>query len=119
MGNSRMRTLALALLLLLALATLDADGAVGDIAWLSILTDTDYGNLRHAVYPKGAGKEELKLLPELPNKTRLRAMFQAIEDNSQASRAAIKAALDVAAGFVNSVALAKKLYSAYVAVKGA
>ena len=85
---------------------------------MAILTDADYGAIRQALYRKGAGKEELKALPALPNKATLRAMFQAIEDNNQASRAAVKAAVDAAAGFVTSAALARKLYAAYVAVKG-
>lgn len=86
---------------------------------MAILTDTDYGNIRRTLYRKGAGKEELKALPALPNKATLRAMFQAVEDNSLASRAAIKAAIDTAAGFITSPAIARKLYLAYVAVKGA
>ena len=86
---------------------------------MAILTDADYGALRDALYRKGAGKEELKALPVLPNKATLRAMFQAIEDNSQASRVSIKSALDTAAGFVTSLALARKVYLAYIAVKGA
>ena len=86
---------------------------------MAILADADYGALRDAIYRKGAGKEELKALPTLPNKVILRAIFQAIEDNVQASRAPIKAAMDAAAGFALSPMLARKFYAAYVTVKGA
>jgi len=85
---------------------------------MAILTDADYGAIRRALYRWGAGKDELKARPALPNKTQLRAAFQAIEDNSQASRATIKAAVDAALGFTTTVPLAKKLYAAYVAVRG-
>ena len=86
---------------------------------MAILTNAEYGQLRAAIYRRGSGKEELKALAALPSKAKLLAGFQAIEDNSQASRAAIKAAMDTALGFVASAALARKLYAAYVAVKGA
>ena len=86
---------------------------------MAILTNAEYGQLRAAIYRRGAGKEELKALAALPSKAKLLAVFQAIEDNSQASRAAIKSAIDAALGFATSAALARKLYAAYVAVKGA
>ena len=48
---------------------------------MAILTDANYGSLRDATYQRGRGKEELKALVTLPNKPKLRAAFQAIEDN--------------------------------------
>ena len=86
---------------------------------MAILTNAEYGQIRGNVWRFGSGKEELKALAALPTKAQLLAAFQAIENNSQASRATIKAAVDAALGITTSVALARKLYAAYLAVKGA
>jgi len=47
---------------------------------VATLTWANYKELRAKAYRKGYGKEELKALSRLPNKTELMAMFQACED---------------------------------------
>lgn len=81
------------------------------------LTAADYRVLRKAVYQKGAGKEELKSLPSLPNESTLLAIFQAAEDRTVAAFTAFKADLDGLLGVTTTVAAAKKVYAAYLSWK--
>lgn len=85
---------------------------------MAVLSTSDYQQMRQYLYRKGFGKEDLHLLPGLPAKSALLGAFQAIEDNNQASRTVIKNAIDAAIGFATTNSLAKKLYQAYVNVKG-
>lgn len=85
---------------------------------MAVLTAAEYKAIRVTLYRTGQGKEQLKALPNLPNKAMLLAIFQAIEDNSQASRVEMKAAMDAAAGFTLVSALAIRLYRAYTALRG-
>ena len=85
---------------------------------MAVLSTNDYQQMRQYLYRKGFGKEDLHLLAGLPTKAQLLGAFQAVEDNNQASRTVIKNAIDAAIGFATSVSLAKKIYQAYVNVKG-
>lgn len=74
-----------------------------------------YRELRKAVYQLGAGKEELKALPALPNKDELLAAFQAMEDYMVGTAvAAIKTDVDAALGLTTSQALFRKMFAAYL-----
>lgn len=52
---------------------------------MAILTSEDYREIRKFLYQKGLGKELLKLLPNIPNKTQQLAIFQAVEDRMVAA----------------------------------
>jgi hypothetical protein len=62
------------------------------------LTDAQYSALRAGLYQKGNGKEELKSLPNLPDKAQLRAAFQVLDDFWDASRVQLRNDIVVALG---------------------
>jgi hypothetical protein len=79
------------------------------------LTTSDYRELRDSVYRLGAGKEELKALANLPNKTQILAAFQGLEDATVAHfTSTVKPAIDAALGVTTSTALARKIYAGYL-----
>jgi len=78
---------------------------------------SDYSDMRNALYHKGAGKEEMKAMTDLPSKSQLKAVFQAIEDWWESEQATLKAAIDNAYGQTTTVALARKIMKAWVAWK--
>ena len=74
---------------------------------MGVITDTDLREMHLLLYRKGQGKEEIKA-DGLLSPTRLKAVFQAIEDWHEGQRPVIKAAIVVAAGRSVSNAAAKK-----------
>jgi hypothetical protein len=81
---------------------------------MAVLTDTDYGAIRHSVYTAGQGKEELKALGNLPTKAQLKAAFQVLEDFWSDNAAQVKTDLETALGFSITGALAKKIGLAWL-----
>jgi hypothetical protein len=81
---------------------------------MAVLDNSDYNTLRDRLYSAGQGKTELKALVSLPNETKLRAGFQAIEDFWTDNQLTLKAALDTALGFTTTNALAKKFLLAWL-----
>lgn len=75
---------------------------------MAVLTNSDYTELRKAVYRLGFGKEELKALPYLPNKSQLKAVFQEIEDYWENNQVTLKSDMDAAMGQTMTNPLAKK-----------
>ena len=76
-----------------------------------------YSELRDSVYLAGAGKEELKALPSLPDKPHLLAAFQSIEDFLVGNSPVIKSSMDVALGITTSQALFRKIFAGYLSWK--
>lgn len=81
---------------------------------MATLTPQDYGEIRLAVYRLGAGKEELKALPALPNKAQLMAAFQSFETDMTNAFPGLKANMDAALGVVTTQTLARKMFAAYL-----
>lgn len=84
------------------------------------LTASDYNQIRDWCYKKGTGKEELKALATLPPESVLMAIFQAAEDRTIAAFALFRADMEAALGIPSnaaSLALARKVYAAYVSWK--
>lgn len=87
---------------------------------MATLVAADYREIRKAAYQAGAGKEELKALASLPNEPTLLTIFQAAEDRTVAAFALFRADMEAALGIPQnaaSLALARKLYAAYVSWK--
>lgn len=84
---------------------------------MAVLTGADYGELRNSVYQLGKGKEELKALAFLPNKSQVLAAFQAIEDFWEANKATLKADVDTALGVTTTAAFAEKILAAWLSWK--
>jgi hypothetical protein len=82
---------------------------------MTVLTNQDYGKIRDIIYRLGWGKEELKALSRLPNKSELKAAFQAIEDSWVANEAGMKSDLDTALSQTTTNAFAKKFAKAWAA----
>ena len=81
------------------------------------LTADDYKVIRKSVYRNGAGKEELKTLANLPSESLLLAIFQSAEDRTIAAFGQFRADMELALGIPSnafSLALAKKIYIAYI-----
>ena len=81
---------------------------------MAILTKEDYIALRNTIYRQGFGKEELKALPTVPNKTDLMNMFQACEDwftngFNNVPTTSLKSALETGLGQSITLDLAKKV----------
>lgn len=84
------------------------------------LQPDDYKQIRKACYRKGAGKEELRALPSLPSESVLLSIFQAAEDRTIAAFALFRSDMETALGIPTnaaSLALARKLYTGYIAWK--
>lgn len=84
---------------------------------MATLTAADYKDIRKSCYVKGGGKEELKTLASLPNEPTLLSIFQAAEDRTIAAFVLFRADMESALGIPSnpaSLALAKKLYVAYL-----
>jgi len=81
------------------------------------LTNAEYGVLRDRLYRLGRGKEELKALPNLPNKTQLIAVFQVLEDFWENNKATVKGDMETALGFSITGTLAKKIGRAWLESK--
>jgi hypothetical protein len=89
---------------------------------MAALTDQEYRSLRSDLYRKGEGKEELKALPFLPNKSQLRAAFQVLEDFWEANRVQLRDDIVAALGNPSApnpalTALAKKIGLAWLRSK--
>ena len=81
---------------------------------MAVLTGADYGELRNSLYQLGKGKEELKALDFLPNKSQFTAAFQTIEDFWEANEATLKASVDTAIGVTTTAPLAKEILAAWL-----
>lgn len=84
---------------------------------MATLTAADYRDIRKSCYAKGAGKEELKALSSLPNEATLLSVFQAAEGRTVAAFLLFRADMESLLGIPQnaaSLALAKKLYVAYL-----
>ena len=84
---------------------------------MATLTAADYSVIRKSAYAKGTGKEELKALTTLPSESVLLSIFQAAEDRTVAGFLLFRADMEAALGIAQnaaSLALAKKLYVAYM-----
>lgn len=79
---------------------------------MATLTPADYGALREAIYRPGAGKEELKSLPALPNKDALLAAFQSMEDRFEKAFGDLQAGLG--GEFKGAEGLAAKMLAAFL-----
>lgn len=84
---------------------------------MAVLNTDDYQKLREHLYQWGTGKEELKALSNLPNKSQMLAAFQAIEDFWTTNAATLKTNMEVALGRPISVALARKIGLAWLTWK--
>ena len=80
---------------------------------MAVITDADLREMYLSLYRKGEGKEEIKA-DGLLSPTKLKAVFQAIEDWYEGERPAVKAAIDAAAGRTVSNAAAKKYGRAWM-----
>jgi hypothetical protein len=82
---------------------------------MATITSADLDTLySQTLYRPGQGKEELKALAALPNKTQLVAAFQVIETFWETNKAAVKADIDTALGVTTSAALARKIGLAWL-----
>ena len=81
---------------------------------MAVLTDSDSGEIRKALYAAGQGKEELKALPNLPNEAQLKAAFQAIEDFWTNNAATLKTNMETALGRTITATLARKIGRAWL-----
>jgi hypothetical protein len=81
---------------------------------MAVINNDDYGQMRRSVYRAGQGKEELKALAGLPNKTELRAAFQVFENFWTNNAAQLKSDLETALGRSITNALARKIGRAWL-----
>lgn len=81
---------------------------------MAVLTSINYGELREILYRPGAGKEELKAHPALPDQIHILAAFQVLEDFWENNKANIKTAVDAALGVTTTAIEAKKIGLAWL-----
>lgn len=82
---------------------------------MAVLTDSEYGALKRALYTKGKGKEELKaLVGGLPNKTQTKAAFQSLEDNISTAFTSFKSNCESYIGTTLTVSQAKKINAVFI-----
>lgn len=81
---------------------------------MATLTDTEAGVMRRTVYTPGQGKDEIKALASVPNKSQWKAAFQVLETFWEANKTQVKADIETALGRSITNALAKKIGLAFL-----